>query len=150
MELPEDKMKELKALRDFVVTDVSSDAKQKVHAGRIKGMMAGLTNMRAIDKLWRLADEDKVNRTQIEAWRELRNKQVHPVALDLADVADRDYQNRFDLIHQATVLMYHVVFHLIGYEGKYTDYSTLGYPNRDYPSAIMSTKPGDKLVTSIE
>jgi hypothetical protein len=36
--------------------------------------------------------------------------------------------------------MYHVVFHLIGYEGIYTDYATYGYPNRDYPAALSESK----------
>jgi len=29
--------------------------------------------------------------------------------------------------------MYHVVFSLIGYEGKYTDYASRNYPVKDYP-----------------
>ena len=69
----------------------------------------------------------------VKAWQELRNKQVHPSVGPLDNPASRDFQEQLDLVHQVTVLMYHIVFHLIGYRGKYTDYATLNFPNRDYP-----------------
>jgi hypothetical protein len=140
MELPEEKLIRLEALRTFVIAQVSASDAHRIDTDRIKGMMAGLTKVRAVDKLRRLAEEGKVDRAQIAAWQELRNKQVHPVPAKLADIASRDYQRPFDLIHQTTVLMYHVVFQLIGYEGTYTDYATHGYPNRDYPAALSESK----------
>lgn len=46
-----------------------------------------------------------------------------------------------DLISKTTVLMYHVVFHLIGYNGKYVDYGTYRYPVRDYPLPLPENAP---------
>lgn len=140
IELPEEKLTPLEALRAFVVEQVSLSDVHMVHIERIRSMMAGLTTVRAIDKLWRLDEEGKVDPAQIRAWQTLRNKQVHPLPSEITDIDDRDYQRPFDLIHHATVLMYHIVFHLIGYKGKYTDYATYGYPNRDYPDALRVSK----------
>jgi hypothetical protein len=48
---------------------------------------------------------------------------------------EKKLQELIDLIHKVTVLMYHIVFYLIGYRGKFTDYSSLGFPEKTYPSA---------------
>jgi hypothetical protein len=40
-----------------------------------------------------------------------------------------------DMIAKTTVLMYHIVFYLIGYVGKYVDYGRPRFPVRVYPLA---------------
>jgi len=39
----------------------------------------------------------------------------------------------FDRINKVTVLMYHIVFALIGYQGRFTDYGRRNYPIRNFP-----------------
>ena len=36
-------------------------------------------------------------------------------------------------MNQVTVLMYQVTFHLIEYEGQYTDYGQFNFPMKAYP-----------------
>jgi hypothetical protein len=105
----------------------------KVLLRRVEGMTQGLLTMRAIDKLRRLVDEGKVIPDYFTAWQTLRNKQLHPLPPDLTDETDLNYQPVFDQINRVCVLLYHLVFYLIGYEGTYTDFGTLGWPLRTYP-----------------
>jgi hypothetical protein len=77
-----------------------------------------------------------VDGTHIKGWTKLRNKHVHPKEIDIANMSAGDYQTLIDLLNQTTVLMYHTVFYLIGYEGKYTDYATHGHPTKDYPLTL--------------
>ena len=44
-----------------------------------------------------------------------------------------EFQQIFSLMNQVTVLLYQITFHLVGYEGKYTDYGQFGYPMKTYP-----------------
>ena len=37
-----------------------------------------------------------------------------------------------DLCHKVTVLMYHLIFRAVGFEGAYIDYSTHGWPLKHY------------------
>jgi hypothetical protein len=73
--------------------------------------------------------------------QKLRNRGVHPTTRDTEDVASLDYQRLIDELHRVTVLMYHIVFHLIGYRRPYTDYATLRFPIRNYPVAAAPASP---------
>ena len=42
-------------------------------------------------------------------------------------------QTALDMVNKTIVLMYKIIFQVIGYEGKFTDYGTVGYPLKDYP-----------------
>ena len=85
----------------------------------------------------------------IRAWKKLRNKFVHPRQIDLKKLNDNQLQELVHMIHKVTVLMYHIVFYLIGYNGKFSDYSSLGFPERSYPlnepvpGSIGADTPGD-------
>ncbi len=39
---------------------------------------------------------------------------------------------------EVEVLFYHLIFHVIGYEGPYTDYASPGCPVRRYPKELES------------
>jgi len=67
---------------------------------------------------------------------------VHPTPPDLSDEKTPDHQSHFDLINKVTVLLYHLIFYLIGYSGSYSDYGTHGYPNRAYPNLTGGVPTG--------
>ncbi len=41
-------------------------------------------------------------------------------------------QEFLELSNKVLILFYHLIFFAIGYQGKYTDYSTIGWPVKDY------------------
>ena len=122
----------LSTVRDFVREKVADERLRT----RLEGVLQRLNELRPDDRLYYLRNRDFVSGKYIRAWRTMRNRQVHPEHRDLSDATDADYQRLFDLVHQTTVLLYCIVFHLIGYRGKYVDYGTHGYPVRDYPGPV--------------
>lgn len=85
-----------------------------------------------------LADHDGADPIHVKAWRKLRNRGVHPAAQGDVDVASLDFQKMIDEVNQVTVLLYHIVFHVIGYRGRYTDYASPNFPAKNYPLASSS------------
>jgi hypothetical protein len=137
----------LKKLQDFVVKQVSSRKQLRAFTERVRGLVAGLTSVRAIDRMKWLADHSGADPAHVEAWRKLRNRVVHPATRGDVDVASLDFQKMLDELHRVTVLLYHIVFHVIGYHGLYTDYATLNFPVKNYPLASPPSKHGGKMRT---
>jgi hypothetical protein len=109
---------------------------------RLKGLVGQLQSLRVIDRLEPLRALGSVDEAHVGAWSKLRNRQAHPKYSDLKNLDMREVQAMLDMISKTTVLMYLIVFHLIGYTGKYVDYGTHRYPVRDYPpSAPKLAKP---------
>ena len=107
----------------------ASDAVVARVRDRIQGFRGQLLQVRAVDKMYQLAREGVLDERHIAAWKTLRNTSAH------AGVPGTPInQELIDNVSSATVLMYHLVFHAIGYNGRYIDYSTHGYPPRSYPS----------------
>lgn len=132
----------LKKLQEFIVKQVSSRKRLKAFTERIRGLVAGLTSVRAIDRMKWLADQGGADPVHVEAWRKLRNRGVHPATRGDVDIASLDFQKRIDELHGVTVLLYHIVFHVIGYRGPYTDYATRNFPEKNYPLESRSSKSG--------
>lgn len=63
----------------------------------------------------------------IDAWYKHRNIAAHSDSLEEINI--QTLATEHDAI---LVLMYHLIFYLIGYEGTYTDYSELGWPEKIY------------------
>ncbi len=95
---------------------------------RLQGMIGQLPNISAKDKLYALAKEKIINEAQIKSWSELRNSSAHG-----ASPGSFETQKLLDLCYHVTVLMYHLIFKASGYEGMYEDYSTPGWPTKQYP-----------------
>lgn len=98
---------------------------------RLEGLSAGLTQIRAVDRLQALAASGAINPDYIRAWKRLRNVNAH--AFQSGELGAR----QVDLIKQCTVLLYQIIFHAIGYKGVYTDYATPGWPLRTYPGDAL-------------
>lgn len=122
----------VKKLAAFIVKQVSNRKRLSMFTERIQSLVAGLTSVRAIDRMKWLADHGGADPAHIGTWRKLRNRSVHPAKGEL-DVASLDFQEMIDELHQVTVLLYHIVFHVIGYCGPYSDYGTRSFPVKDYP-----------------
>jgi hypothetical protein len=90
---------------------------------RADNQLSQLCSVRAIDRLFCLADRGSVQRTHVDAWKALRNPTAHA---ELPNPADN--QLFVDRVMAATVLLYHLVFSQIGYAGPFSDYSTRGFP----------------------
>jgi len=106
---------------------------------RLDGMISGLASERVQDKLHELSETGHVTRSYIRSWTKLRNRHVHPRPVDLRKPDASYTQGMLDLIHQVEVLMFQLVFHLIGYNGPFTDYGAKGFPIGHYP--VTSTPP---------
>jgi hypothetical protein len=128
----------LKKLQDFIVKQVASQKRFKAFTSRIEGLVAGLTSVRAIDRIKWLADHGGADPAHVKAWQKLRNRGVHPATEGDVDVASLDFQKMIHELHQVTVLLYHIVFHVIGYRGPYTDYAIQNFPAKNYPLASSS------------
>jgi hypothetical protein len=107
------------------------DGSMKTRACEILG---NLKKSRAIDKLYALAARNAVNELNVEVWKKLRDSVAHGHWAD-------DFQSLVDDVGSALVLLYQLVFHLIGYNGKQTDWGTHGWPLIDYPP---NSRPSSK------
>lgn len=129
--LPDDQKTKMKDLQKFITKQVASSEAHKEYSGRVQGLVAGLTAVRAVDKMQWLVKQGGTSDVHVQAWKDLRNRNVHPTGK--VDVASLDYQRLIDALHEVGVLLYHVVFHIIGYKGPYTDYGAHGFPKAEYP-----------------
>jgi hypothetical protein len=94
---------------------------------RLPGLLGHLTRVGPKDRLHALAARKKIAERHIKVWERLRHPAAHAEA-----PGSRSLQELVDQCNTVTVLMYHLVFGAIGYDGKYSDYSTHGYPVRRY------------------
>lgn len=94
---------------------------------RIKGFLDNLSRTSANDQLETLISIGVVTSEQKKAWNELRHKLAHTGSLGSTPI--EEFLALYNLV---LVLFYHIVFHEIGYKGRYTDYSAPEWPERDY------------------
>lgn len=139
-QLDPDAVKQLNALQTFINGHVSGSPEYKEFAPRIAGMMNGLTQIRAVDRMSAFALNGGTAAALVDDWKKLRNRGVHPTNRG-GDIAPAKLQQMLDEVHHVTVLMYHIVFALIGYTGPYTDYGVHGFPERHYPPAAATIPP---------
>ena len=103
---------------------------------RAQGQIYAMSNKRPQDTLYMLAGVGRVEKNYVDAWAYLRNRHVHPKLEDLEKPTPVDMQKLLDRIHKVEVLLRQLTFHLIGYEGPFTDYGTLAFPSKQYPLAV--------------
>lgn len=130
-------------LRRWLLDLVCENEEYKPHFRRLDGLLGSLKSLRVQDRLMPLAQSGHITEEYLKAWTRLRNRHVHPRDIDLKEMQTGDVQRLFDLINKVTVLMYQVVFYLIGYNGRFTDYGTHGYPTKDYPLAEFKFEAED-------
>ena len=93
---------------------------------RLNGALTDKLKPRAIDTLFRLRDQCGLDGTLIDAWERLetglsrKTEYIH---------GDRGF---LMLCYRVTVLFFHLVFLLIGYKGKYTDYGAVNWRLKEF------------------
>lgn len=106
-------------------------------ATRLEGMVSNWSKKRPQDTLHELAERGFIEKGYIASWTYLRNRHVHPTLTDLAPPSPAVYQRVLDKTHCVEVLLNQVIFHLIGYEGPFTDYGAESFPIKNYPLAAV-------------
>lgn len=94
---------------------------------RLKGFMDNMNSVSATDKLKKLVDKGLVDESLTKAWKKIRNKAAHGYILKPGEL-----NKNLKFCNQVTVLFHHLVFILIGYKGKYTDYSEDGWIKKSF------------------
>ena len=123
----------LKDMAKDVIGYVSKNNRYSSLLERLKGTLNAMANEPPPDRMYLLTAAGQLKHEHVTAWKTLRNRFVHPKEIDLENLDSKRLQELMNEIHSVTVLMYHVVFYIIGYSGIYTDYSTFGFPEKKYP-----------------
>jgi hypothetical protein len=119
---PESLLAELKTAAEILKgSDLSSST-----VNRILGSLANMKSPNAKDRLFALAQSGVISPSQVAAWKKLRNSTAHAKSHEFDDAF-------LTLCHEVLVLLYCLVFHIIGYAGPFTDYGIIGWPEREYP-----------------
>ena len=82
-----------------------------------------------------------MDRRYVAAWDKLRNGRVHPNLVDLRLPDAADYRELYKRLKQVGTLLHQLTFHLIGYEGPFTDYGRDVRVSRPYP--LIESEAGE-------
>lgn len=94
---------------------------------RTVGALRSMKNARAKDKLLALEKEGIVRDKNVKAWDSIRNRGAH------ASPPEREeLQKWIDNCYKTEVLLNHLIFYAIGYQGEFTDYGTPNWPQLQY------------------
>lgn len=98
---------------------------------RVAGVFGGMEHPRAKDKLLAFVETGIIRSELVKAWSGMRNSAVHASGLDPAEIRTvyKEYQTAVTLLNELVML-------LIGYQGPYTDYSVVGWPQRDWGGVL--------------
>jgi hypothetical protein len=108
-------------------------------SARACGLMNQLPNPPMRDRLQPLIESGYLQVDHFKAWNKLRNAAVHPSKTTGEDFDDVRRQKMIDTVYQVYVCMYHIVFVIIGYEGKFTNYAADDFPSDIHPKLANMT-----------
>lgn len=103
---------------------------------RIGKLLSQMDNPRAKDAMFGLVNKGHVLKSDIDSWDSIRNRFVHLKGQDQARITSERAATTYKQILSVHRLISAMVFHLIGYKGRYTDYTELGFPNSMFPFSI--------------
>lgn len=104
---------------------------------RAKGSLGGMKSSRADDKLNALKDAGILSELENQAWKGLRNSSAH----GSLHVKPGQFQQVLDSVYTAATLLNKLALLVIGYEGKYSDYSKKDWPVRDFYRTRFTVAP---------
>lgn len=93
---------------------------------RALAFIRSLSSVRAADRLWALAETGVVRESDISAWKRLRHSAAH-------GAVDREFEAQRELVFTVYSLLMRLVFQVIGYAGRFTEYGESGWPERQFP-----------------
>lgn len=96
---------------------------------RVLSVLEFMRNPRAKDRLFALQDNGIIRKSDIDAWNRIRNKGAHARPPEKKEDTQKWLNDRFKI----EVLLNHLIFRTIDYEGEFTDYSTDDWPPAMYP-----------------
>ena len=99
---------------------------------RLSGAVNAMKWPRVKDKLRVLVENGVFRKELVAAWESARNRSVHADALDPMEIA-----KVFAQYQAVRTLFNEIVFLLIGYMGKYKDYSAIGCPEAIFPHKLQ-------------
>jgi hypothetical protein len=107
------------------IIDFISNSEFKASLKRVKGLIAPLTKTGHTEKFNWLIENRLVTQEYVKIWKDVRNSYVHPkIDTDDAKLPDAvEAQKSMIRVHRLEVLLYQMIFHIIGYQGPYTDFS---------------------------
>ncbi|WP_425613368.1 hypothetical protein NA78x_003199 [Anatilimnocola sp. NA78] len=94
---------------------------------RLRGSLGQLRSPRADDRLRTLCKMNVLSEDELFAWKKMRNETAHACR-----PSQVPHQTELDQIAKVTILMHKLVFQAIDYSGSYADYTTHGFPNREF------------------
>jgi hypothetical protein len=95
---------------------------------RLKGAVNQWSHPRPVDKMRLLAKKGAIAEQQWKAWQKLRNINVHSFQATGLSTAESSA-----FVASGRVLLYQLIFHLIGYRGPYLDFTIADWPLKQYP-----------------
>lgn len=104
-------------------------------ANRLPGIFSMMKEVRAIDRLVQLQESGVIEQKHVDAWKKLRNAAAHSVA-----PGTREWQLLLDRRDLVVAMIYRIVFHAIGYEGKHSDYGTRQWPIVEFPQREVTER----------
>lgn len=107
-------------------------------ATRIKGALSPMKSARALDKLKELQEKGVVTKEMISDWQKLRNMTTHASIHD----NEKDIQELWNKCNTVYTLLNVLVFTAIGYTGKYQDFSSRGWPIKEFSFKLTSSAKG--------
>jgi len=132
--LMDDEIKTVKIQVLDVLDKVKELGLEKKLNDRITGFLKNIKEkdpVRPIDKLYKLSKEGWLDEDLIKSWDDIRNTSTHGGTIERKEIEKYSI-----LCDQVNVLFNHLVFLLIGYTGKYTDYRKEGWITGDFNSLI--------------
>jgi len=89
------------------------------NVNRINKVIDGIKTTRVTDKLQEFLKRDIITKKEKKTWTKLRNSSTHP-----EHAYFKNFEEAYDAFGIVLTLFYKLIFHRIGYCGKYTDYGT--------------------------
>jgi len=111
-----------------MITYVKSFSGDENVLDRTVGALRAMKNVRAKDKLFVLEKEGIVRKQDVKAWDSIRNRGAHARPPE-----KKELQEWIDNCFKTEVLLNHLIFYAIGYQGEFTDYGTHNWPQSRYP-----------------
>jgi hypothetical protein len=100
---------------------------------RAQGLIGASADTGVKQTLRELAEMGDVDKRCVDAWSKLRHRHVHPNLADLRVPGTAEYRALFKLLLQVGMLLHQLTFHLIGYQGPFTEYGRVWVGSRKYP-----------------
>ncbi|PMB19075.1 hypothetical protein [Fischerella thermalis] len=115
------------SLIQSVIEPLSIDNSLRTRLTGFLGNIKSVSSVSAMDRLRNLVDKGLLDKKLVDAWKDVRNSAAHGYVLE-----PEKFGKYHKLSNQVTVLFNHLVFLIIGYVGKYTDYREDGWIKKDY------------------